>query len=971
MATAVSTKPPAPKIKRPAPSYIQTGINGARSSQPSPSPLGSASSRVSGSKQPGASTPTTAAAVNGANGRQPARPRNPTQKPGDPASRLQRPSTKPPGTDGAAADRTQLKKFPEPYVKTSSYILKKYSKVPPSLTIHLHPTHFRFDQQDGSFPYNSEMKTIIEHIKAGTVPHDMIEELVRGGVRFYENCLIVRVVDHKSVSAQPSPSNATSGEKSSPFSLHNYNQHITPSPFVPYPQQNQSKIKSTPNGSSVDNGLKTDEQPISETNHDAVTSNGVTARSSNSKQPAVQPKVFTTVLHPTPQSLLAELTLLSMTPDPRAINRRQTQTWSASRTGSSVHASTSLSALPSSPIADRAPPAKRQKMMVEPSELLEAEAKLIHATAPPLYLEPVEGLAASATLLKFLEDPLHRNKPPSPKTRRRTVAELAADEALAAEEERFMLIMDERLGPTMSGNGGGAKAPNVDDESGAAPFEPRFSRFKTLEKIRLEHEEKAKLEHEKKLQQDHAKRLQQEAEREKRRATEQRLAEEQSREDSRRQQAAAAAAAQHAQAQAQLLAAQNRRPQSRGNPPMGIPHQPQPQQMVPVSQGQQSSPLVRNSTPHSSSPLAGNLMGPQMNQGIPMAMTSSAQGAGSSPQVTSGVQHGHPAVMAHPMVSTRSQQGPSRHGTPQMAHGTPAMSHATPIMRNATPAQRMTHASPNASTMAQTPVMNHAMMANPQMNGVMMTPQQQQQAIMQQRQLMLQRNLQAQAGGQQLNPQLMAQFQLQNAHAQHIIQHAQPQQQQHPNLFMQQQAQAQAQQHQQAQQQQSQQTQFPNAAAYQAHVMRSQLAQMQMSQQQAPHGQQQGSPQQLPPQQAAPQANGVVGQAQGGLPHRYRLLYSQRMLPQAQNEVRTKLMQQFGHPSGWPDGIRQQYQEQVEKISKQYLFEFMKREGQQRAQLAQNQAQAQAQAQVQAIQHQQHQQQQQQQPGMMGNGMGK
>ena len=71
-------------------------------------------------------------------------------------------------------------------VKTTPYILKKYSKCPPSLIVHLHPTHFRFEQQDGSFPYNSEMKVVIEHIRAGTVPHELIEELLRANVRFYE-----------------------------------------------------------------------------------------------------------------------------------------------------------------------------------------------------------------------------------------------------------------------------------------------------------------------------------------------------------------------------------------------------------------------------------------------------------------------------------------------------------------------------------------------------------------------------------------------------------------------------------------------------------------------------------------------------------------------------------------------------------------------------------------------------------------
>jgi transcription factor SPT20 len=80
-------------------------------------------------------------------------------------------------------------------VKTTSYILKKYAKCPPSLILHLHPTHFRFEQQDGSFPYNSEMKVIIEHLRAGTVPHEIIEELLHGGVKFYEGIYHPEFID--------------------------------------------------------------------------------------------------------------------------------------------------------------------------------------------------------------------------------------------------------------------------------------------------------------------------------------------------------------------------------------------------------------------------------------------------------------------------------------------------------------------------------------------------------------------------------------------------------------------------------------------------------------------------------------------------------------------------------------------------------------------------------------------------------
>ena len=74
-------------------------------------------------------------------------------------------------------------------VRTTSYILRRFRKSPPSLVLHLHPTHFRFDQQDGSFSYNSPMKILLEHIRSQTVPHDMIEDLHHSGVKFYDGMI--------------------------------------------------------------------------------------------------------------------------------------------------------------------------------------------------------------------------------------------------------------------------------------------------------------------------------------------------------------------------------------------------------------------------------------------------------------------------------------------------------------------------------------------------------------------------------------------------------------------------------------------------------------------------------------------------------------------------------------------------------------------------------------------------------------
>lgn len=184
----------------------------------------------------------------------------------------------------------------------------------------------------------------------------------------------MRVVDHKSVSAQAQKTSvSTNNENNSPFSLHNYNEHVTPSAFVPYPKQNQltTDVQSskppetpTPGQSQAENQTKGESsQPQSQ------------ASGSEQKSGSPKPRVFTTVLHPTPRVLQAELTLLVTTPDPKAAASNQ-----ASRTQTS-------SVVPQSPVTtqpERGHPAKRQKTLVEPQDLPECEALLVNSLAPPL-----------------------------------------------------------------------------------------------------------------------------------------------------------------------------------------------------------------------------------------------------------------------------------------------------------------------------------------------------------------------------------------------------------------------------------------------------------------------------------------------------------------------------------------------------------------------------------------------------------
>lgn len=649
-------------------------------------------------------------------------------------------------------------------VASQDHILKKFSSHPPSLIVHLHPTHFRFDQQDGSFSYHSEMRLFLEHLQKKTIPHDMLEEFRGNGVRFYDGWLIVRVVDHKSVAATAGASSHTDSDDHVPFSIHNYNPYITPSSYVPYPTQEQpkpsSKAKSPIPKQEPDDGSSSQINGGSSSTINGEAPSGGTAEAT-SRASKKEAKWYHVALRPTLLSRNVDLTLDSMQADPRSLNRRQSQAISSARAPGSANMpapATPLTAVPPTPTFEKGPPPKRQKTRIDPKDLLEYEAHVVNATAPPIFLDAVENFEEAQSLQKVLKDPHHDEEPPSPKGRKRTVAQLAADDALAKSQERFMLIMDER-------NPGGPAAANataVDGQVGAV-FQPRFERYNALENIKAQHEEKRQRDNEVKMHADAQRRAQQEHDEQRKREDMVRAAELHRRRQIQERQAAALAAQQH----------QNM-PQINGVPPN------MQRQMMHASQAQGASPVVRTSTPHvSSSPIVSQM---KPNHGIPMAVSSSNQGgAGSPPRPGSAVQHGHPGVT---MARGQSNQGPSRNGTPQVQHSTPGMPHATPVLRHGTPGQ-MSQASPHGSMMAQTPQMAQAMMNGGQMsNGMGQNPQMAQQlnaARQQQQQMMFQRQQQNLMRQNMPNGHQLTQEQQQQVHftAQQHAQLAVQQQQQH------------------------------------------------------------------------------------------------------------------------------------------------------------------------------------------------
>ena len=530
--------------------------------------------------------------------------------------------------------------------------------------------------------------------------------------------LIVRVHNHKSTTtSSPANSKGSASDRSVPFSIHNYNEHLTPSPFVPYPTSN------------------TDQKSSGE----VISANGTLSEANKEnyptqKKPSSGSAVTTTVLFPTPRSQQEELRVLANTVDPRAPNRKHSQAGSSSRTPASAtlpHPSTPLFA--TQPTASNSgPPAKKQKMMVSGTDIPRVQSLMINATAPPICLDVVSDRQEADRLLRDLTDSYHQESLPPPKTRKRTVAELAVDEAIAAEEQRFMLIMDERLVNTTSA----ATANVADGESGAASFEPRFERFKLLESIKAAHEQKAE---EDRLAKQHA------AQQAQANAftARQEMAERAEREKAQREQQARVAA-EHAkreavrqqyQAQQERLAMQQQQhlanQAQHAHPQTTTAMVPNTQQhMAPTSHPPQSSPLLRNMTPHNnSSPVVGNMVPPQPAQAIPMRVTSSSQG-GSPARPPSSLQQPHPKVAAT-MARQRSQQGSSQGGTPHMPNSTPNLMQTTPVTRHVTPTPRLSHASPVNPVLSQTPVMNQVGPGMPPQ----LTPHQQQHMFMQQQRL--------------------------------------------------------------------------------------------------------------------------------------------------------------------------------------------------------------------------------------------
>lgn len=678
-------------------------------------------------------------------------------------------------------------------VYTQQDILNKNKGKPPSLRIFLHPKHFRLNDSTDMLEYSSPMREILQHLKTKTVPHNMVEDFYGANIPFYDNCLIVEVHDLRATGVKPRDDTNSLGDSgTSAFSIHNYNNFITPSPHAPFPSGNKADAKTKqPEASSQakEAGTTDDKENVP-----------ASAQNGTAQKQAVKANIWTTVLFPTPQSQYADMQLLATTPmpDPAMLKRMQ-----AAGRGAGMPP-TPMTAVPPTPTFSAGPSPKRQKMVIDDSNIHEFESEVYNATCPKLYLEPTKSFAQSQALMDAITHPNNKGEAPSRKTRKRTTAELQADEAEAAATQRFMLAGDEQqANMTTTATGG--------DEGGvrAIANTQNFSRLKTLATIKANHEEadrrkkeedaraaqakrqaQVEMEAQKKRDMEFSKQQAEHQERQQLLLRQQQAVQQQQLQQNQMQQNEALRAATQAQQMANATAVQmSQTPQSATQP--------------------QFSPVVQNGTPMAAaaSPRVGGQVSHTMG-GTPMVATASNHAIASPARP--------PSVVSHQQMarSASQQQNLSRTGTPQMVQGTPVMNAAMPN-RNMTPTPvRMNQGSPSMAMQGATPIMMHT----PQ-PGQNMTPEHMQQLqnqhMMQQR--MLQQQQQMQQGNASPGVSQLQQLAISKA-TQHIQQNGIPQGQ-NPQQYQQtlarrffQNLTQQQQQQQQAQQQRAMQNMSPQGS---------------------------------------------------------------------------------------------------------------------------------------------------------------
>lgn len=87
------------------------------------------------------------------------------------------------------------------FAEDEASILAKYADQSASMELQVHPTHFRFGNQEGIIPRNSpNIQQFLEFVQEGVISPAATEVFRDSGVKFYEGCVILEIKDYRDIS---------------------------------------------------------------------------------------------------------------------------------------------------------------------------------------------------------------------------------------------------------------------------------------------------------------------------------------------------------------------------------------------------------------------------------------------------------------------------------------------------------------------------------------------------------------------------------------------------------------------------------------------------------------------------------------------------------------------------------------------------------------------------------------------------
>ncbi|TKY89639.1 hypothetical protein EX895_001424 [Sporisorium graminicola] len=325
--------------------------------------------------------------------------------------------------------------------RTTRQILRRHRKDKPSLILHLHNHHFRFERQNGMFLFDSPVKAFLGYIRDQKVPADLIDVLTESGIQFFEGCLLVDVHDHRSHAA-------ASSSVLGPRELHNMSAA-------------GAIARAGPDGASGsigEGGLASSLFYLQEGGrYGARKLLGATGSTDPRTGGLGGVEIYRIVLHPTSETLWADIKMLD------------------DMTGG----------------------------MWSDQEALEVEAKILALTAPPLCLTPdpqatrIANLMLSSTALPSAYNPSQDSPFRSAKKRGANSIEMEKEEANRQRREKIMRLMQHGhksavppqagLQSALARPGGAAMGESAGSTSAAAAtaFVPTFDRMSFIERWRI------------------------------------------------------------------------------------------------------------------------------------------------------------------------------------------------------------------------------------------------------------------------------------------------------------------------------------------------------------------------------------------------------------------------------------------------------------------------------------------------------